>query len=481
MEEYYVNIKFKYTLLLFLIFPSLIYSVPSSSSNNSTNDITNYKISLNSGYNVVKYSASLNQNNSQFTIFTSYLSNNYIYLSNSTITNSIGQISVEQSISVTSLINSTIWDFNYIISNNNKFLVITSQLSRNWYINFFDISNFNNNFTISSTTHAYFIANIITLPTTPDVFFSFYNSTMLLLVRYSFQTDSFSIFYTTPNLSPDYTITNVNIFTLGNNIYAAIAYGIESYTPPMYNESNIYVLNNLGLNYTKDFPSILISTFTVFSGGFLFNSATNNTFYQYSASNNTLRSIQSPSSTNDPNTRLSSYDNSSFLVLDQNGFALDEIIKNSVFIQLTYYSVQNNNYPNDQNSLQAVNLGSNKFYLFYGLLNTGQDEIIFNRIDMPPNVFLIPKNTFSSPNSTYSSVTGSVFPVIIILFLILIFLVAIIPITLFITLSLRKKSYNNPKYINYLNPIKNKLKFCSNCGTKSDPEDVYCENCGEKL
>ena len=391
-------------LISLVVFLPLLFTIPSTESNQSSNKTSSYTIPFSSISSTVKYSTFVDQNKSTVDVFTIYPSNSSLVLSNYALTLNSGSTSNNFIVNITTFLgsDSVLIDYNYFVSNNTKFLILTSKqlstYSNNINFTIFDLSN---NLTFGGFGNVYYhISSINRFSNSPDVYFSIYNSTTYLLVKYSFQTNSFSTIliktFPTNNLVQ---IMDVRTVMIQDKFYISITTGSSDNNLNNYT-SYMYIFDKQGMIFNKAFSSVAVTSFTTEADGLLLFSSYNSTFYQYSYSNDSVTQLNIQSTFNSNPLAFSAYDNNSFLILGYDSFELMNIISLNYFQDIVTYSVQNNN---NQNLIQAITLNGNKYYLFSGFNQNNFYEIFFASIlDGPPTDFV--------PTTGMSSITSSTNP-----------------------------------------------------------------------
>ena len=196
-------------------------------------------------------------------VYTAYLSNSLLVLTSYNVTN-ISGTKVNELIFNTSALNpplSNLKDSNYFISNNTGFLIISSELNNYSYINIFDLSN-NQTFKTLGDNN-YNIGSINRFTESPDVYFSIYNSTTYLLVKYSFQTNSFStILIKTVPTNNLVQVMKVRTAMIQDKFYISIIAGSSDNNLNNYT-SYMYIFDNQAMIFKKSFSSLAVTSFTI--------------------------------------------------------------------------------------------------------------------------------------------------------------------------------------------------------------------------
>ena len=347
-------------LISLVVFLPLLFTIPSTESNQSSNKTSSYTIPFSSISSTVKYSTFVDQNKSTVDVFTIYTSNSSLVLSNYALTLNSGSTSNNFIVNITTFLgsDSVLIDYNYFVSNNTKFLILTSKqlstYSNNINFTIFDLSN---NLTFGGFGNVYYhISSINRFSNSPDVYFSIYNSTTYLLVIYSFQTNSISTIliktFPTNNLVQ---IMDVRTVMIQDKFYISITTGSSDNNLNNYT-SYMYIFDKQGMIFNKAFSSVAVTSFTTEADGLLLFSSYNSTFYQYSYSNDSVTQLNIQSTFNSNPLAFSAYHNNSFLILGYDSFELMNIISLNYFQDIVTYSVQNNN---NQNLIQAITLNGN--------------------------------------------------------------------------------------------------------------------------
>lgn len=485
----------------------MLLTVPGSTTNqltNKSNEVNSYSLFSPIKFSPIKYSTSQRSANSSINIFTSYLNNNTLYISNSTITDSYinSSTSTIETVNLTKLIksNSSVEDFNYFVSNNSRFIILSTIIK-----NLTGIKNLENNLTVIDLTNnntfsipsnsAYRLGSITSLGNSSDIYFSFYNSTTFSIVRYNFTSNSFSVFFNSTNLNPKNTTTfTVNQFKLNNRIYVSI--NQRNQINSLNANTSIYILDRNGIDFNKTFTGLSINTFTPFEYGLLLYSRSNSTYYKYLYSSNEYFSFIPQFMTIYNTTSIQPFDNNTFIILNTNYIRIYNMNNNATsFLLYAGYTFN----QNSSVSIQAFNLQGYKYYLLSGTNIYNEFEIFLSNVNSPPLDFIIsipsattsfnPQSTFYQPTTYYYSSTTSIGNSILgtglslILSLIIIFVVLA-----FIYKKANPKGYNQPRNNTYLNRNQpasqhtfNQNSYCSKCGSSILPEDVFCQNCGTRI
>ena len=272
----------------------------------------------------------------------------------------------------------------------------------------------------------------------------------------------------------------------------------------------MYIISPNQIILNKTFNQIKFNTFTFLKNGILFYSMENSTLFDYSYASDSYTAISYANINNNYNfTAFKPFDNNSFLSLNFNQISLINIgytnsgpvLQEPISYGITS-NIYNTNVPYNQTSIDAFDLSGNQEYLINGLNNDLQYEMIIQNINSTPTDFLntnttgngyISGNSFTASMTTSSFVTTSSGDPIIIL-VSLVFLIALIGFAVYII----QKNYLNKGYKQkdrssftketkvhtsetIAKPLKRTLNFCFKCGTSTNPGDVFCQNCGEKL
>ena len=401
MEEYQLQMKIKFTIIIFLLPILLLTAIPVASIGSQSNNDTNFSLPFNQLANV-KFSTFFNNQQNLLDIYTISLSNNDFYLTNNTFSQN-GNFYYHglDIINSTALLDSTaiIQDFNYFLSNNSQFIVVSSTHNSINYLTI-DILNTNTTFMQSSFSQ-YRLSTITRFTDSPDVYFSFYNTSTFTIIKYNFQTSSFSTFFKTANPPVGNQISDISVFSLDDKLYVSVA----SRNPLDFSnsDSNIFIFNDLQMIFSKHFPKIDINTFTSSGSGLLLYSMLNSTFFTYSFNDNSFTAFIPQMSNNYNLTTLSPFDNNSFLILNYNSINFIELQNTGTSISFQYestYYIKNSNSPNDQNALQAFTIGSSKYYLFSGINQNNEFEITVQNAKTAPSSFLLKTTTITYVGTT---------------------------------------------------------------------------------
>ena len=223
-----VTLRKKAVFMSFLVFLPLLLTLPSTGSSQSTNDSSGYRVPFSYPTTFARYSTFVDQNKSEVNIYSSYLLNThtsylfyytFLILSNSTLTPNSESTSKNIIINTTSLVgnSSSLNDFDYFISNNSRFLIISSSSQTTPYPYNTTILDLSNNRSYSQLGNFYYnIVSVNRFATSPDVYFVLYNSSTFLLVKYNFQSNSFSNVLNQTVLNNS--ITNVNANMLNDKL-----------------------------------------------------------------------------------------------------------------------------------------------------------------------------------------------------------------------------------------------------------------------
>lgn len=491
-----MKFRLKKLFVIVLIFLPLIFSIPSIGTNQS---VTDFSLTLNPGLSPYRFSTSQPTPNGSVNLFHAYLSYKDLYVSNDTIAPTTNYVNTQSLVNLTALMNSNssfnVNDFNYFISNNSQFVLLSTYSATNGsQINIFNLKN-NNSFDMNSTT-TFKLGSITNLGNTSDVFFTFYNTTTYSIVRYNFTADTFSIFFNSTNISlSNKTILTAHEFALNNQFYVSLT--SQNSTNGANVNTTIFILNSKGLVFNKTFTGLNINTFTTFENGLILYSKSWSTYYKYFYSTGSYTSFF-PSFQNYYNaTQLYPFDNNSFLLLNFNTLVAINILDNNAnsFMVTHVY-----NFYISQLTMRAFIIQGTHYYLLKGIGNDGFMDFVMNNINTPPSVFLIqttttPTNNYSQSSYqtgiTYSS-TNSGNPLIALAVFILIIVIPILGVIVFI--AKRKDRYYPPQRNNSYSTrnqytsryrtqtnTKYKYQFCRNCGTAVQPEDIFCQNCGNRL
>ena len=234
----------------------------------------------------------------------------------------------------------------------------------------------------------------------------------------------------------------------------------------------------------------------------------NSTFFDYSLTNNKYTAISDSGIYNNYNYSVfRPFNNYSFLALSYNQINLINILNTTSGFSLQesfgYYITEGNNLDqNNHNNLDAFSIAGNNYYIYSDVNHFGSYEMIVQDIHSSPIDFQpITSSSSVSTNQNYysytsftstSSTSGSDF----FNFIAIIVIGLIIFASIGVYLNQRNNSnrYYEPidkSYLsrsnNYTNvnaksdQSMNKAKFCFNCGSTVSPDDVFCQNCGNKL
>ena len=470
-------------------------SVPGSSTVQNTNMFNGYSLIFNQGNYPIRYSTLQRAHHGNISVFTTYLYNHQLYVSNATITSSGGTTSAESAVDLTSVINpsSFINDYNYFISNNSQFVMFSTSFNDTQYLTITDLAN-NKTFTNKGSS-IYSLGKIFSLGNSSDVYFSFYNKTTFSIVKYNFTSNLFSVSFNSTNFSNNSNpIFSVYEFTLDDQIYVSVSY--QNFSNPIIENSSIYILDNKGIIFNQSVLGLNINTFTTFENGLLLYSMNSNMYYRYYFGNTQYYSFD-PQIGTIHSTAFYPFDNDSYLILNPNNIITLKMNPGatSFLITQSYDLLQN------PSSIQAFNLGIDQYYLLSGLNSYNQFEILLQNINTPPTGFNIRSTTTSSnsyyPTSQYyqtvssysyssnPSSSGGILVLIVISFVI----VAIVVVSKKIK-SDRHDPPRNDSYLTrnqYFSQLNNqrtfiiKNSFCSNCGSPVFPEDIFCQNCGHRI
>ncbi len=504
-------LKYKVLMFSFLLCMPLLMTTPNLGYIQSKNNNSSYQIPFTIPSSKVKYSSFVNHNRNEIDIYTvhqiDYQLNSFFILSNSTISAFSGTTSNDIMINTVSLIdpNSLISDYNYFISNNMRFLIVSASRPNPPFLCNFTIFNLSNNDSFSQLGNSsYIIASINSFSLSPNVYFSIYNMSTFLLIKYDLRTNSFSTVLKKTLVSHNGNfIISVRTIMLNNKFYISIATNTNSF---------MYIMSNQELIFNREFENITVTSFTPISDGLLLYSNMNNSYFRYSYITNTSTSFANQISSSPSNSNIlmfSPYNNDSFLALYYDSF--DLINKTSInnYERSVFYIVQST----DQ-SLQAITLSGNKYYLFAGLNENNRFEIFFSGINYSPSgfnnqsIYYIPTSTTvtnSTSKSPYSFITSSGFisssssiPINFLLFFI--FIIVLIGVILVGSMkayksnqnSLRsettsdfqgKQFYSEQRQIKQvIEPLRSsKNTHCVHCGATTEPNDIFCQNCGFQL
>ena len=486
--------QYKVFFICLLVFMPFSATLPTTGAIQKSNKISSYNIPFRLAPLSVKYSTFVNYGSEYVNVYTAYQSGLFLYLSNSTLTTTSGSTSNDFIINTADKISSTsdLLDYNYFISNNNGFLILSSQLSNNYQIKIINLSN-NQSFVDTGSTD-YHIVSINRFSNSPDPYFSVYNSSEFMLLKYNFQTNNFSIILSKAiAINTNLEISNVRILMFNDKLYISFlaqttVFGNISAT------TNLYILNTNGIILNKELQDFALTSFTTIPGGLLLYSLYSSSYYQYSYSQGAISLL----STNLPpgTSLLCPYDNNSFLLLDSNTFKLiTRLSTNNFEIDLSYF-VQNSEYPNNQNTLQAIFL-ANDYYLYSGLNNQGKFEIYFSNSFEAPNDFSISAPTTLSVTTSYPQYYTSSYAytnisannLVPLALFIIIFLIIIGAIVLNSKKNRSNRYYNprdryysqNYQRNQYYPQQRQQTLHCSNCGSKVELGDIFCQNCGSRL
>lgn len=484
--------KTKVLILIILFVLCNLSFLPSQAKDTS---LSSHTISFND--NNVSFSLKTNYGQSSINIYSIYSDYNSFHISNTTgsMANNSYITSSSITIPISNIVSSyySILDENYFISNNSRFIAVStfSNINNNYNLT---IKNLHTNKTLLEQGQSpYKIALINSFDNSSDVYFTFYNETMFTIAKYSFQNNNFTIYEHSKNLSyNDYFISMVNVFFLNNKIYSSFVITDNTSTTPT-QSSRVLISNMDNIVFNKTFPSMSIDFITPSSLGFLFHSYQNSKFYDYRFSSNNYIQIPTFIPAID---QLKPFDNNSFIIITNQillcSFKVSQT--SSVIYFNESYNLQNINY---NKKLVAFTIASGSYYIL-GMPDSGAKYTIsiFNKNEIPTNIMAVLTTTISLgttnplPQSTStipsSNNTGSL------LILLLIILVAI-GLIVFDKRKDRKNQYkprdemfqNTSKYQNQnvstqkQNPIL--TRFCVECGSPVTPDDVFCQNCGRRI
>ena len=408
--------------IIFLISPLYLNTTSSHAKDSTTTNLNRLFPARTS------FTTDFNNKTNQLNLYTSQQSGEGLYLNHYLITNNSWVFSDSSFFSLSyiykSHISPVISDYNYFVSNSTQFAIVSSYLNsgtQNGYgsLDIFNIDNQNQNISIKSP-YSYQIERITKFSNSKDVYFSAYNASMFFIIKYSFSTQNFSLFFHTPNLNVNKSIErNIYSYFLNNKLYILFSYR-GSYVPSNINTS-IFVLTNNELLYNKTFVGGSFTSFTSLNNGLLLYSRENNTFFDYGYSSNQIATLSDQNLLNNYFLVFAPYNNDSFLALNANQISLLNINytpKQPALQEIFNYTVvDHNTYPD--NKLQAFSLSNQRFYLYSSQVQDGKVEIGFINSNSPPTEFA-PANVYptttSSPTTkivtSYSSVL-LLFPILL--------------------------------------------------------------------
>lgn len=485
-------------ILLFFILSTC--SVPGMSSNQPLNKTNSADFLIHYSTGLTHFSTYVDDNKSTANIYTANTNANSLNLNNYSIVNYQLESSNTSTYSLSQLLGNFgyVQYLNYFISNNSRFVTLRTYLDPT---NTFTILSLNTNKSISfqSNTSAYYLSLINRFSNSSDVYFSLNNETNFIIVKYSFSTNNFSIFF--QKTYPGGIEVPITGIYKDNRIFFLLNIMTKS--------SHLLILNEQGYILDKTFQNYQIETFTPVNNGFLMY-LTDNVFYFYDFTNvNYQLSI--------PNIGyvkiLRPLNNNTFVAIGTNYLSIVKVNETGQSIDLQAEYTYTINYQDDlylQYLFQALDINGMNYYMYQNQnYSSGDTYIAINHIYTTPTNYNNPLTTtttnsystsqnqaqIQSTSSTVSIQTLSNNNSLIYLILLgSIFLVAG-----FIVFMSTRKSRNPRRKLDFLS-INNrhdktvsssnnnvskivilKSSSCSNCGGSILPDDLFCQNCGNKI
>ena len=234
----------------------------------------------------------------------------------------------------------------------------------------------------------------------------------------------------------------------------------------------------------------------------------NSTFFAYSMTNNQYTAISDSGIYNNYNYSVfRPFNNFSFLALSYNQINLINILNStsgpSLQESFSYYVTGGNTFDqNNHNILDAFSISGSSYYIYSDVNHFGQYEMIVQDINSSPFDFQpVTSSTSVSTNQNYNSYTSftstnSTTASDFFNLLLIVFIGIIVFASIAVYLNQRNNSnrYYEPIDKSYLSRNNNftnanaksdqsmkKENICFNCGSVVSPDDVFCQNCGEKL
>lgn len=455
---------------------------------------------------LTSFSTSVNDNKNMSNIYTAHTSGDSLYLNNYSLANNQLESSNSTNYSLSQLLGNfgSVLSLNYFISNNSRFVTLGTYLNQNYNIT---ILSLNTNKSISfQSDAAYSLSLINRFQNSPDVYFSLYNYYSFFIVKYSFSTNNFTIFYNFKYTNA----VNINGFYKDNKIYFSFSTFFDSY---------ILVLNYKGLIYDQSFSYMHIQTFTATNDGFLI-SDTDGTLFYYISNTYDLGVVANQTQ----NLKvLRPFDNNTFVEISTNYLDIVTINGTGKTISLRpeyNYTINYQNNANLEYLFKTLDINGMK-YIIYQSQNYGSGEtyIAINHIYNAPTNYNGPILTTTTTNpltsqnqvqiqstsSTYTIYTSSKNnPSIFYILLGLVLLVAGFVAFVLIVISRKKDNNNlrnenrydrtpnrstnnppnipdNPSYTNQSSMILQKNSFCAFCGSPFSGNDIFCPKCGKRI
>jgi hypothetical protein len=477
------------TSFSFILFCQLIV-LPVESKNEDVQH--KFSVGIDSNNSPVKYNTNVNQLKNQLDIFASFIDSNNIYLSNFM---NDGSGYVIQNFTFYSLANfgdyNQISDFNYYHANNTCFITITNGNVGNAL---FHIIIKNENTTQFFFPGYFQVALINQLSDSSDVYFSIYNSTTFLLLKYSFETQTISTVFHTENLPIDSQILFVDVYTLDDKIYLLI-FSKDTFTNSNLN-SWVYILNNNStVVFSKAFVGLEISSFTSYDKGLILYSMTNSSFFKFEYAENKTSFLSQSYHSNISSIRP--FDNATFLTTNDEFigyYKIGDINETLPNIHVDYFHYITPTLSTASRTIQAIKLDNFYYYL---LASFNQESRFVFQVDLYnvfPTAFKLTTAIDINNNNyiyTTTQVNSSAYSVLIGLMFIIFLLFGVVA---FYSKFLR----SNPSYYlsrdrHYLgenasiyqknnNAMDHRGKmFCSDCGSSVMIGDMFCQYCGNKL
>lgn len=456
----------------------------SSSSNQSSDGTTLLLNSTNA------FSLDYSNTSSKISIFSinaSYSTSGNAYLTNYIIDNSsISNSSTTVfSLSNISQNNAYILQDNYFISNNNRFIILSTAFNGGGYLNIYNIDT-KKSFTLSSNSGEGFQIKLVTrLANSPDVYFCFYLSKYFEIIKYSFSTNSFSVFFQSA-IFKDVYIRYTDVYKLDNKIYFSF---VTRQTKPEVSDSYIYILNSKRVIYSKIFNNLEVFFFSQTDNGLFLETSLSGFFYMYYYANNSI------SKTNLnltiyvlANSFIRPFSNKSLLIL--HGGSIEFLNVTSSAEGTTFDTLHSYDLPTWVFPVipYALDLSSGNSYLLGYDRGNGKYVITNNNINEHPQRFVLPSVTTSSYIylKTYPDTNAigealllgllitNLFPILLIVFIGSIFIIILQKV------KKTKKSLMEIKG-NNLASVNGVKKYCSNCEYPLAKGSTYCENCGKRI
>lgn len=475
-----------------LLLSSSCIVIPSQAKTGSSKVSAIYPSAYFFGSNLASYSVNYNDSSSVINFYVIYKVSSFLHLVNGS--SSIGNETVYP---ISDFINpsSNIIQLKYYISNNTKFIALSSYNADNYSLDIFDL-NTNQSITFQGNT-SYRISLINTFNNSPDVYFSFSNNTQFSIIKYNFADNNFTIFYQTKNLNLLYHfISNVNVFYYQNRIYSSL----DIYNNSVYN-SSILVFNKSTSIFNRTFYNFYLDFFTPTDAGFLLHSVQDTYFYdyrfiidKYSRTNINFPFIGS----------LRPFSNNSFIYLASNNLykGTIDLLSNPSIISFSEFS----SIDGYDLNLNAFHLTSGNYYIIGGNNNSNNYVVSINtEFDFPDGFSPLPTTTTTTTTNPYSqygtvttqyavTTTAVSSSALSIFFLILVIVFGIVGFALYSYNQKNKNRYYPPRDNSYLHRSNNTIQnyntnaskplansLCSSCGSITEPSDIFCQNCGSRL